>query len=90
VLFAFEGAHNSLHGHGHGHHTFLDQGYQNIRELTAGNDMLSDKHEFIVVNEASALIQICHPIQMNLEPYLPMKVKLGLWTLNSKVCMPEE
>lgn len=69
VLFAFEGAHNSLHGHGHGHHTFFDQNYQNIRELRAGNHMLSDKHEFIVVNETSALIQIYHPMQMDLRPY---------------------
>lgn len=50
VLFAFEGVHNSLHGHGHGHHTFLDQRYQNICELRAGNHLLSDKHEFVVLN----------------------------------------
>jgi hypothetical protein len=68
VLFSFEGAHNSLHGHGHGHHTFLDQEYQNIRELRAGNHMLSDKHEFIVINETTALFQIYHPLQMNLSP----------------------
>ncbi|KAH7305252.1 ABC multidrug transporter-like protein [Stachybotrys elegans] len=43
VLFSFEGAHNSLHGHGHVHHTFLDQNYQNTRELRAGNYMISDK-----------------------------------------------
>jgi hypothetical protein len=43
VLFAFEGAHNSLHSHGHVHHTFLDQHYRNIRELRAGNHLLSDK-----------------------------------------------
>ncbi|RSL84254.1 hypothetical protein CEP52_016486 [Fusarium oligoseptatum] len=69
VLFAFEGAHNSLHGHGHGHHTFLDQTYQNIRELRAGHHLLSDKHEFIVVNETTALFQIYHPKQINLTPY---------------------
>lgn len=69
VLFSFEGAHNSLHGHGHGHHTFLDQNYQNIRELRAGSHMLSDKHEFIIVNETSALIQIYHPMQLDLDPY---------------------
>ncbi|SCV37120.1 uncharacterized protein FFB14_06437 [Fusarium fujikuroi] len=62
VLLSFEGAHNSLHGHGHGHHTFLDQNYQNIRELRAGNHMLSDKHEFIVLNETTALFQIYQPI----------------------------
>ncbi|KAH7041592.1 ASST-domain-containing protein [Microdochium trichocladiopsis] len=69
VLFSFEGAHNSLHGHGHGHHTFLDQDYQTIRELRAGHNMLSDKHEFIVLNETTALFQIYHPIQMDLSAY---------------------
>ncbi|KAF5710531.1 hypothetical protein FMUND_9454 [Fusarium mundagurra] len=69
VLFSFEGAHNSLHGHGHGHHTFLDQNYQNIRELRAGNHMISDKHEFIVLNETTALFQIYHPVQKNLRRY---------------------
>ncbi|KAF5664706.1 hypothetical protein FHETE_6977 [Fusarium heterosporum] len=69
VLFSFEGAHNSLHGHGHGHHTFLDQDYQNIRELRAGNHMISDKHEFIVLNETTALFQIYHPLQKNLALY---------------------
>jgi hypothetical protein len=69
VLFAFEGAHNSLHGHGHGHHTILNNRYQNIREVRAGNHMLSDKHEFIIINETTALFQIYHPLQRNLEAY---------------------
>jgi hypothetical protein len=69
ALFAFEGAHNSLHGHGHGHHTFLNERYENIRELRAGNHQLSDKHEFIVVNETTALIQIYHPLPIDLSPY---------------------
>ena len=69
VLFAFEGAHNGLHGHGHGHHTILDQHYQTIRELRAGNHLLSDKHEFIILDEKTALFQIYHPMQINLTPY---------------------
>ncbi|KAL3480818.1 ASST-domain-containing protein [Aspergillus californicus] len=69
ILFAFEGAHNSLHGHGHGHHTIMNQQYQNIRELRAGNHMLSDKHEFIIINETTALFQIYHPLQKDLSLY---------------------
>lgn len=69
ILFAFEGAHNGLHGHGHGHHTILDQHYQTIRELRAGNHVLSDKHEFIILDEKTALFQIYHPIQLDLSPY---------------------
>jgi hypothetical protein len=69
VLFAFEDQHNSLHGHGHGHHTFLDQHYRNIRELRAGNYLLSDKHDFIIINEETALIQIYHPIELDLHKF---------------------
>lgn len=69
VLFAFEGSHNGVHGHGHGHHTILNQHYQTIRELRAGNHLLSDKHEFIILNEKTALIQIHHPLQANLASY---------------------
>lgn len=69
VLFSFEGAHNGLHGHGHGHHTFLDSHYQNVRELRAAGHVLSDKHEFEIVNEETALIQIYHPVPMDLSPY---------------------
>ncbi|KAK0514453.1 hypothetical protein JMJ35_003070 [Cladonia borealis] len=69
VLFAFEGAHNGLHGHAHGHHTILNQQYQTIRELRAGNHILSDKHEFIILDERTALFQIHHPMQMDLTDY---------------------
>ena len=69
VLFSFEGSHNSLHGHGHGHHTLLNQQYETVRELRAGNHLLSDKHEFTIVNETTALYQIYHPLQKNLAAY---------------------
>lgn len=69
VLFSFEGAHNGPHGHGHGHHTFLNNRYEVIRELRAGGHFLSDKHEFIIIDEKSALIQIYQPIQMDLADY---------------------
>ncbi|KAH8898032.1 hypothetical protein GQ53DRAFT_712559 [Thozetella sp. PMI_491] len=69
VLFSFEGSHNGPHGHGHGHHTILDNRYENIREIRAGGHLISDKHEFIIINESSALIQIYHPTQQDLRPY---------------------
>ena len=69
ILYAFEGAHNGLHGHGHGHHTILNQHYQTIRELRAGNHLLSDKHEFINLDEKTALFQIHHPLQTYLASY---------------------
>ncbi|OBT98179.1 hypothetical protein VE01_03716 [Pseudogymnoascus verrucosus] len=69
VLFSFEGSHNAAYGHGHGHTTFLDQNYNTIRELRAGNHRLTDKHEFIIINEKTALIQIYHPVPYDLSPY---------------------
>ena len=66
MLFCFEGSHNAAYGHGHGHTTFLDQNYETILELRAGNHRLTDKHEFHIINEETALIQIYHPVPYNL------------------------
>ena len=69
VLFCFEGDHNAAYGHGHGHATILDQNYETIRELRAGNHRLMDKHEFTIVDEKTGLIQIYHPVPWNLTSY---------------------
>jgi hypothetical protein len=69
ILFCFEGSHNAAYGHGHGHTTFLDQNYETIRELRAGNHRLTDKHEFHIINEETALIQIYHPVPHNLTTF---------------------
>ena len=66
VLFSFEGDHNAGYGHGHGHITFVDQHYETIRELRAGNHKLVDKHEFHIVNEETGLIQIYQPVPRDL------------------------
>jgi len=66
VLFSFEGDHNAGYGHGHGHITFMNQHYETIRELRAGNHKLVDKHEFHVVNEETGLIQIYQPVARDL------------------------
>jgi len=69
VLFSFEGSHNAAYGHGHGHTTFLNQNYETIKELRAGNHRLADKHEFHIINETTALIQIYHPVPWDLKKY---------------------
>ncbi|RDW78665.1 arylsulfotransferase family protein [Aspergillus mulundensis] len=69
VLFCFEGDHNPGYGHGHGHTTILDQHYETIRELRAGNHKLTDKHEFHVINEETALIQVYQPVPADLTPW---------------------
>ncbi|PNH33872.1 hypothetical protein VD0002_g9905 [Verticillium dahliae] len=69
IIFAFEGSHNGLHGHGHGRHVLLNQNYEVIRSLRAGGHFISDKHEFIIINEKTALFQIYQPLQMDLSSY---------------------
>ncbi|KAI2628503.1 ASST-domain-containing protein [Hypoxylon sp. NC1633] len=66
ILFSFEGDHNPGYGHGHGHITILDNHYETIRELRAGNHKLVDKHEFHIVNEETGLIQIYQPVVRDL------------------------
>jgi hypothetical protein len=69
VLFSFEGDHNAGYGHGHGHITIMDQHYETIRELRAGNHKLVDKHEFHVINEETGLIQIYQPVPRDLSAW---------------------
>jgi hypothetical protein len=69
ILFSFEGSHNPRYGHGHGHITFLNQNYETIKELRAGNHKIIDKHEFHIINETSGLVQIYQPVPKDLTPY---------------------
>lgn len=69
ILFSFEGDHNAGYGHGHGHITILDQHYETIRELRAGNHKLVDKHEFHIIDEETGLIQIYQPVPRDLTPW---------------------
>lgn len=69
VLFSFEGSHNAYYGHGHGHVTLLNQNYETIRELRAGNHKVVDKHEFHIINEKTAVLEIYQPVPVDLTPY---------------------
>ncbi|QPG73889.1 hypothetical protein FOA43_001204 [Brettanomyces nanus] len=69
VLFSFEGSHNPAYGHGHGHITILDDKYETIKELRAGNHKISDKHEFNIIDEKTGLIQIYQPVPKDLSAY---------------------
>ena len=66
VLYSFEGDHNPGYGHGHGHITIMDQHYETIRELRAGNHKLVDKHEFRIVGEETGLIEVYQPVARDL------------------------
>ncbi|KAJ5660531.1 hypothetical protein N7507_006982 [Penicillium longicatenatum] len=66
VLYSFEGDHNPAYGHGHGHATILNNRYETIRELRAGNHKFMDKHELQVIDGKTALIQVYQPIPTDL------------------------
>lgn len=68
-MLSFEGSHNPKYGHGHGHVTFLNQNYEVIKEVRAGNYHIMDKHEFNIINEQTGLIQIYHPVRRFLGKY---------------------
>lgn len=69
VLFSFEGDHNAGYGHGHGHTTIMNKHYETVRELRAGNHKLTDKHEFHVVSDTTAVIQVYQPVPRDLSPW---------------------
>ncbi|VEU23184.1 DEKNAAC104307 [Brettanomyces naardenensis] len=69
ILFSFEGSHNPAYGHGHGHITILNNRYETIRELRAGNHKISDKHEFHIIDEKTGLIQIYQPVPADLSEF---------------------
>ncbi|KAF1962788.1 hypothetical protein CC80DRAFT_487258 [Byssothecium circinans] len=69
VLFSFEGDHNAGYGHGHGHTTIMNKHYETIRELRAGNHKLTDKHEFHVISDNTAVIQVYQPVPRDLTPW---------------------
>lgn len=66
VLQAFQGTLDSFHGHGYGHPTILDSHYESVREVRPANARIISIHEFRIVNEKSALIEVYQPTAMDL------------------------
>ncbi|KAF2106699.1 ASST-domain-containing protein [Lophiotrema nucula] len=69
VLVAFEGRLDLLHGHGYGHATLLNEHYETIKTVTGGNHKILDLHEFSIVDEKTALVEIYDQIPLDLSPY---------------------
>ena len=47
----------------------MNQNYETIRELRAGDHKLTDKHEFHIVSDNTAVIQIYQPVPRDLTPW---------------------
>lgn len=69
VLYAFQGTIDLLHGHGYGHATILDRHYEQIKVVTGGNHKILDLHEFTLVDEHTALVEIYDQVPLDLSPY---------------------
>ncbi|PIG88506.1 hypothetical protein AARAC_001004 [Aspergillus arachidicola] len=73
VLQGFQGTMDQNHGEGVGQHVLLDQNYEHVISTKTGNHHIPSIHEFTVVNEKTALVEI----------YLPTIANLTQWGGNS-------
>lgn len=69
VLQAFQGTLDSFHGHGYGHPTLLNQHYESVREIRTKMPSIISIHEFRIVNEKNALVEVFQPVAMDLSRY---------------------
>jgi hypothetical protein len=58
VIYAFQGAFNPDYEHGHGSVRILNDKYELVAEIRAGNSKLSDLHEFQITERGSGLIEV--------------------------------
>ncbi|KAF3391435.1 hypothetical protein F1880_007902 [Penicillium rolfsii] len=86
VLFSFEGDYNPAYGHGHGHATLLNQHYETVRELRAGHHTLTEKHEFHVIDEQAALIQVYQPVPIDLSRCGGSSEQQWIWDIATGNC----
>ncbi|KAH6955767.1 ASST-domain-containing protein [Ilyonectria sp. MPI-CAGE-AT-0026] len=69
ALQAFQGYLDPFHGHGYGTPILLDDHYKPIAMLESLTHRLISIHEFKIVNEKTALVEIYQPTAIDLTPY---------------------
>ncbi|KFA56330.1 hypothetical protein S40293_09256 [Stachybotrys chartarum IBT 40293] len=69
VIQAFQGYLDPFHGHGYGTPMLLDDHYKPVALVESFNHRLVSIHEFKVVNEKTALVEIYQPRAIDLTPY---------------------
>lgn len=82
ILFAFEGSRNTQHGHSHGHAKILNGNYETIKEVRSGRHQLMDLHEFRIVDEKTALVEIYQPVPFDLHAYGASRV--SQWIVDAR------
>lgn len=69
VLQAFQGNLDSFHGHGYGVPQLLDQHYKPVVQVQSLTHKFVSIHEFKIVDEKTALVEIYQPTAIDLRPY---------------------
>ncbi|TPX18626.1 uncharacterized protein E0L32_002483 [Thyridium curvatum] len=68
-LQAFHGSVDPIHGHGYGIPVILDQSYRQIAAVQSRSEKLLSIHEFRIVGQKTALVEVYQPTPMDLTPY---------------------
>ncbi|KAF4950014.1 hypothetical protein FGADI_8460 [Fusarium gaditjirri] len=69
ALQAFQGYLDPFHGHGYGTPILLDDHYQPLALVRTPTNRLISIHEFKIVNEKTALVEIYQPTALDLSPF---------------------
>lgn len=69
ALQAFHGSVDPIHGHGYGIPVILDQSYRQIAAVQSRSEKLLSIHEFRIVRQKTALLEVYLPTPMDLTPY---------------------
>lgn len=68
-LRAFQGALDPVHGRMYGFHSLLDKHYRSAKILQPGGHRWASAHEFNIIDEKTALIEIPLPVVTSLKPW---------------------
>lgn len=69
ILSIFQGTIDLFHGHGFGHPSILNNTYGLVTDLRGGNHRILDLHEFTIVDEKTALVEIYKPTIADLSSF---------------------
>lgn len=68
-LRAFQGSLDFKHGRMFGTHVLLDQNYNNVKTVKAGNHKWNSAHEFNIIDGENVLIEVPIPVFASLRPW---------------------
>ncbi|KAF5657733.1 Secreted protein [Fusarium heterosporum] len=69
VLSAFQGQWAETPGRAYGHHVLLNNRYEVVKTVRANSHRFASLHEFLIVDETTALIEITSALPISLTPW---------------------